>query len=169
MISNRRVARNDEHIREPRQIGRQILGDAVGEILLLAVVAQITKGQHHDRQAWQSGEVGRNANAWRMRLPSAGRRGRGFDPCDWRDKAVAAPRNRLDAAALRSPIIEDAAQCCDLDVEVAVFDRRSRPNGLDDLVSRYEVARPLDQHAEKVERPPADCYRHENTLLIAPK
>src|SRR5271165_260100 len=37
---------------DPRQIGRQILGDPVGEILLLAVVAQGCKRQHDDRQAW---------------------------------------------------------------------------------------------------------------------
>ena len=93
----------------------------------------------------------------------------GSTACHRPDKAVAAPGNRLDAAALRSPVIEDAAQCCDLDVEVAVFDRRSRPDGVDDLVSRDEIPRPLDQHAENVERPPADRYRRENTLLIPPE
>src|SRR5216683_348803 len=96
-------------------------------------------------------------------------RGCRLDPCHRRDKAVASPGNRLDAAAPRSSVIEDAAQCCDLDVEVAVFDRRSQPDGLDDPVSRNEVARPLNQHAENVERPPADRYRREDTLLIAPE
>jgi len=40
------VARDDEHVRNPRQIGRQILGDAVGEVALFRVVAQIGEGQH---------------------------------------------------------------------------------------------------------------------------
>ncbi len=88
-------------------------------------------------------------------------------PCHRRDKAIAAPGNRLDAATLGSPVIEDAAQCSDLDVEVAVFDHRSRPDGLDDLVSQDEIARPLNEYAEKVERPPPDGYRRVNTLPIA--
>jgi hypothetical protein len=33
----------DQHAREPRQIGRQVFGDPVGEILLLGVVAEISK------------------------------------------------------------------------------------------------------------------------------
>src|SRR5262249_49639692 len=50
-IGERCVARDDEHVREPRQIGRQILGDAVGEVLLLRVVAEVGEWQHNDRQA----------------------------------------------------------------------------------------------------------------------
>ena len=51
LVGERGIARNHEAARDPRQIGRQILGDAVGKILLLGVVAQIVEGQHHDRQA----------------------------------------------------------------------------------------------------------------------
>jgi hypothetical protein len=57
---------------------------------------------------------------------------------------------------------------CDLDVEVAVFDYCSWPDGLDDLVSRDEVAGAIDQQPENVEPAPADGYRRENTLLIPP-
>jgi len=39
LISERGIARDHQHACEPRQIGCQILGDAVGEILLLRVVA----------------------------------------------------------------------------------------------------------------------------------
>jgi hypothetical protein len=49
-----------------------------------------------------------------------------------------------------------------------LFDRPSRPDGLDDLISRDEVTWLVDQHAENVERPPADRQRRENTLLISP-
>jgi hypothetical protein len=38
-------------VRESRQVGRQIIGDAIGKILLLTVVGEIGKGQHDDRQA----------------------------------------------------------------------------------------------------------------------
>jgi hypothetical protein len=56
-----------------------------------------------------------------------------------------------------------------LDVEVAILNRPSPPDDLDDLISRDEVAWLLDQHAENVERPAADHQRHENTLLIPPE
>jgi len=46
------VARDHEHVREPRQISRQILSDSVCEIPLVPVVAEIGKRQHNDRQAW---------------------------------------------------------------------------------------------------------------------
>src|SRR6516162_7075860 len=36
---------------DPREIGRQIVGDAVGEIFLVGIVRQIAKWQHDDRQA----------------------------------------------------------------------------------------------------------------------
>ena len=64
--------------------------------------------------------------------------------------------------------MSSAAARADLDVEVAVFDYRSWPDGLDDLVSRDELARAIDQQPENVERAPADGYRRENTLLIPP-
>ncbi len=42
------VARDHEHVRDPRQIGRQIPGDPIGEILLFGVVTEVDKGQHND-------------------------------------------------------------------------------------------------------------------------
>ena len=49
-VSESGIARDHEHVRDPRQIGCQISGDPVGEILLFGVVAQIGKGQHGDRR-----------------------------------------------------------------------------------------------------------------------
>jgi len=48
-IGERGIPRNHKHARDARQVGRHILSDAVREILLLAIVAQISKRQHHDR------------------------------------------------------------------------------------------------------------------------
>src|ERR1700730_11084677 len=79
------------------------------------------------------------------------------------DEAIAAARGRLDAASLRSPLIENAAKRRDLDREVAVLDHHSRPDGGDDLALRDETARPLDQHTEQIERPRADRDRAEKT------
>ena len=75
LIGERGIARDHEHIRDPRQIGRQILGDPVGEILLIRVVAEIGEGQHDDRQArrqrrrrtWRGGDA---LDAGRSATPS---------------------------------------------------------------------------------------------------
>src|SRR6516225_182733 len=55
LIGERGIARDYEQVRNSRQIRRQILGDAVGEVLLRPVVAEVGKGQHDDRQAWRTG------------------------------------------------------------------------------------------------------------------
>ena len=47
-IRERGVARDHEHILDPRQIDREILGDSIREILLLAVIAEVCKGQNND-------------------------------------------------------------------------------------------------------------------------
>ena len=48
-IGERGIPRNHKHARDARQVGCHILSDAVREISLLAIVAQISKRQHHDR------------------------------------------------------------------------------------------------------------------------
>jgi hypothetical protein len=48
-VRERGIARDHEHIRESRQISREIFGDPVREILLLPVVAEVRKRQDDDR------------------------------------------------------------------------------------------------------------------------
>src|SRR6266446_1191527 len=48
-VSKRGVAGDHEAARNPREIGRQIVGDAVHEILLVWVVRQVREGQYDDR------------------------------------------------------------------------------------------------------------------------
>ena len=50
-VGERGSPRDDEQILKPRQLRCQILGDAVGEILLLGVLAEVRKRQDNDRQA----------------------------------------------------------------------------------------------------------------------
>jgi hypothetical protein len=47
-VGERGIARDHEHVLDPRQIGRQILGDPVGKVLLVGVVAEIGERQHHN-------------------------------------------------------------------------------------------------------------------------
>jgi hypothetical protein len=83
-------------------------------------------------------------------------------------KTITAPGDGLDAASLRSPLIENAAERCDLDGQVVVFDHRSRPDSGNDFVLQDEVAVPLDQYTEHIERARADRDRNENTAGITP-
>src|SRR5215471_595473 len=54
-IRERCIARDDQHVWEPRQIGCQILSDTVCEVPLLRIIAEIGKRQDDDRQAWCAG------------------------------------------------------------------------------------------------------------------
>src|SRR3984893_2154384 len=101
----------------------------------------------------------------------AGRQGRCrqdrvFDPCYRGDKAIAATGHRLDAAALFSVLIEDAAQRRNLDRQVAFLDHRSGPHGFHDRVFRDQLPWPLDQQAEQVERTCADRDWRGDTRLV---
>src|SRR6516162_223133 len=82
----------------------------------------------------------------------------GLDPLYRRDKAVAAPGNRLDTAALRVFLIERAARGRNLDVEVVVPDGRPRPGGGYNLVPGEEFARPLEP-ARRARRAHARRFR----------
>jgi hypothetical protein len=81
-------------MREPREIGRDIVGDAVGEILLLGVIAENGERQHDNRQARKRRETGSVRRAARHL---------------W-DKAIAASRHRLDAAAFGSLMVQNPAK-----------------------------------------------------------
>ena len=60
----RGIARDHERAPDARQIGREILGDPVREILLLTVVAEVREGQHDNRQTRRSGGLGDCRNWW---------------------------------------------------------------------------------------------------------
>ena len=57
LVGESGIAGDDEAVEQMRQIGRQIIGDAVGEIVLLLVAAQVLERQHDDREprrSWQA-------------------------------------------------------------------------------------------------------------------
>jgi hypothetical protein len=91
------------------------------------------------------------------------------EPCHRRSKTVAAPANGLNAASLGSCVVQNPAKYRDLHVEIAVFDRGSRPDRSDDLGPRDEFSWPLDQHAENVERARTHYQWSKNTALIPAK
>ena len=48
LIGERGIDRDHQHARDARQISRQILGDPIGEVLLLGIVAEVGEWQHDD-------------------------------------------------------------------------------------------------------------------------
>ena len=49
LVDERRVASDDEQPADVGQAGDQILGDAVGEMILIGIVAHVGERQHRDR------------------------------------------------------------------------------------------------------------------------
>src|SRR6516164_4406112 len=92
-----------------------------------------------------------------------------LDAGDRRDKAVAMRGNGLNAPPLRPPLIENPAKRRDLNGQIGIVDRRTRPNGPHDLVLRDESTRPLDQHLKDIKRPHTDRYRNENAVFVLTK
>src|SRR6516162_2934767 len=120
-IGKRGIARDDRVTHEPRQIGRQILGDAVCKILLFAVVAQIDEGQDHDRQAWWGGRSRIRNLLLASTLPAPAAR------ADLGRELVSATGDRPDQVGVR----EGYAQRPDLSSQIALFDDAARPNAVD--------------------------------------
>ena len=72
----------------------------------------------------------------------------------------------MDTAAFGAPRVENPAKCGDLDVEIAVLDDGLRPDDGNNFGPRDELARPLDQRGEYVERALTDRQWSENAALI---
>jgi hypothetical protein len=148
-ISERGIARDHGHLREPRQVGRQVLGDSVGKILLLAVVAQIDEGQDHDRQARRNGRGGIHSPLLHRSLagPAA--------HTNLAGELVAATGDRPDQIGVR----QGYAQRPYLGAQIAFFDDPARPDAADQLVLADDRPVGLDQRHEHIEGAPAELYR----------
>ena len=57
LVLEGRVAREHAQVARPRQLGQDVLGQAVAEILLARVAAQVDEGE--DRDPWTFGHAGR--------------------------------------------------------------------------------------------------------------
>src|SRR6516162_11235767 len=134
-ISERSIAGDHGHVCKPRQIGCQVLGDAVCKILLFAVVAQIDEGQDHDRQSWRNGRSGiRNLLLhWSLVAHTAG--------AHLGSELISSTSDRADKAA----VLEGYAKRPNLGAQIALFDDAARPNAADQLVFVNDGPISLDQ------------------------
>src|SRR6516165_1725942 len=119
-------------------------------------------------QLWQPTSFGNGLRDTTAGFSNGYRRRRGRGSCHRHEKAVAAPGDGLDAAALRSPVIEDPAKRRDLHAQIAVLYHSRWPDGSDDLAPRHKIARTPDQDAENIERSRAERHRRENAVLVTP-
>ena len=104
LVDECRVAGDDEQPADAGEPGDQILGDAIGKVLLFGIAAHIGERQHRDR-----GAVGqrqrtvfsvRRLSPMSFRLRMHTRAGRRFFLADFADEADALARQRLDQPLL---------------------------------------------------------------------
>ena len=84
LVLERRVARDHEQLAEARQLGDDVLGDAVGEEFLLGIAAHVVERQDGDRRLVDALALGRRARRRRRARGAAPsrsppRRARGRD------------------------------------------------------------------------------------------
>src|SRR6516225_1222665 len=161
LVSKSGAASDHEAAGYSREIGRQIVGDAIREVFLVWIVAEIGKGQHNDREVRRPHTDLGNRCRTQTRIRPA--------PTHLRNKTVTAPGDSLNAAGTRSPMIENTAERRDLDAQVIILHYSVRPDGSYDFVLRDEIAPGRDQYTKQVERARADRYRDKHPLLIPPK
>src|SRR5262249_9173518 len=144
--------------RDARQIGGQVVGEAVCKVLLVRIVAQVSKRQHNDRQGRGTGADDGNPCRANTTIPRV--------PGYYRGKTATAAGDSLDTTAVGPTLIEDAAKRCDLNGQVVILDDGFRPDGSHDLVLRDEIAVSLDKYTKHVQRARADYGRSKNAALI---
>ena len=133
-VGERRGAGRDEQPPQAREAGDDVLGEALGEILLAGVLAEVGEGQHGDRGPGLRALVGG---------------GRAFARLDGADEAVADARNRRDPVGAAGHRPEELAQRGDLDREVALLDGRPLPRRIHQIRFRHHLAGLLQQRAEQ--------------------
>jgi hypothetical protein len=140
-VDKARVARDDEEPAEARQRGDDVLRDAVGEVLLLGLAAQIREGQHRDR-----GLVGsRRAGAGRFRRRAG--------------EAVAAPRHRDDVARAGVHLTEGLAQRGDVHLQRVLLDDLAGPDLCHEPILADDLPLRGDQGGKHVEGAAAEAQR----------
>jgi hypothetical protein len=148
-IGESSIPRDNGNHREPRQVGRQVFGDAVGEVLLFAVVAQIDEGQDDNRQPRCNSRGGRRNLRLDRTLAAAGA------PASLASELIAAPRNRADQVC----VPQGYAECPDLSAQIALFDDPARPDPADQFVLANDRAVGCDQRHKDIIGAPAEFYR----------
>ena len=96
------VARDHEQRRDLRQIGDDVLGDAVAEIFLLRIAAHVDERKHADRHALRLLRFGGRGNAGRG-LVAGGLRDRFEQIAQIGGHGVAGPVGQLDRVELAEP------------------------------------------------------------------
>ena len=100
LVPEARVAGDDEQLGEPRQLGDDVLGDAVAEVFLIRVAAHAGKGENGDRRPFGQGVFGHGVLGHGLRAALLRSRLGMLMAGDICSKEIAAARHRLDDLVL---------------------------------------------------------------------
>ena len=152
------IAGDDEQLGEPRQLGKDILGNAVGEIVLALVAAEVVERQHGDRRPVGQGQGG----SWLLGPGGCARR---------RSRTVVAPRAPRPRSAAPcagkvlisrwvSPLSPMAVRAALMRVNRAVSETmRPSQTASDEVILADDPLAVLDQVRQQVEDLGLDRYR----------
>ncbi|MEY9551531.1 hypothetical protein ABIF67_005596 [Bradyrhizobium japonicum] len=158
LVDEGRVAGDDEEPAQLRQRRDDVLADAVGEIVLLAVAAHIGEGQHGDR-----GTVGQRERRQRRLGDTARlRRGRALR-LDGADETKALARDGTDQRLVRAAVADRLARCVDPAGQGGFGDAAPVPDLVDQLILADHPVTVLHEVDDEVE----DLRLHGHGNLLA--
>jgi hypothetical protein len=146
LVGKARIASDDEQPADPGQRSGDLLNHAVGEIFLRGIAAQIEEWQDRERRLLRK---------WQTRL---GSRLRDSKRPLRMHQPIAAPRDGYDATFPVLVLLEQLAQCSDVDLKIVLLDDGPGPNPRDQLVFANDGAAGRGQDAKDVERPAAEPH-----------
>ena len=133
-VGERRGAGRDEEPPQTCEAGDDVFGQALGKILLAAVLAEVGEGQHGDRGTGLRAFVGD---------------GRAFERLDGSHEAITDARNRRDPVGAAGHGPEEPAQRGDLHRQIALLDGCSLPRRIHQIRFRHHLAGVLEQRTEQ--------------------
>ena len=147
------IARHHPQLAEARQVGDDVLGHAVGEIVLVIVAAEIGERQHGDRRpvALRQGIRRRFAGARQHLARSRRAPQRHAVRAYRRDEAHAAAMDGADQLLLRAVVADRRARRLDPAGDGGVGDDAAVPDMLDQIVLGQQpvrIAREVEQQLQ---------------------
>jgi hypothetical protein len=158
VVLKARVARDDEQLGESRQLGDDVLGDPVTDVVLIRIRRQILERQHRDRRS-----VGQRER--RPRQPSrigGGWRRRSLLP-HVRHEAEPLTRQRPDHVLALSVVADGGTHRVDASGERRVRDRPPAPDRGHELVLADDSLAVAQQIIEEVEH--LRRQRHQGVVV----
>ena len=164
LVDEGRVARDDEEPAQLRERRDDVLADAVGEILLLGLAAEVREREHRDGRTVGQRQCGRRGAA-RIRT------GRGFlavGLLDGSDEAHALAGDGADQPLLLAGVVERAAGRIDAAREGRFRHDAAVPDRVEQIVARHHALAIAHQIVDEVEYLGLDGDQRVRPAQLAP-